>query len=390
MTSALIVGAGPAGLMAAQRMAEAGFDVTICEAKPSPARKFLMAGKSGLNLTLDGSIDKLVGGYGARASLLTPALEAFDNVAIMAWAEDLGQPLFVGSTGRVFPKAMKSSPLLRAWLGHLESLNVTLRRRWRWTGWDDTGGLQFDTPEGAQILGADVVVLACGGASWARLGSDGAWADWMGVDCARFLPSNVGLNVAWSDHMEPHFGTPLKGIGLTAGAVTSRGEAVLTARGLEGGGVYTVSMAVRDGAPLSLDLLPDMALEDVVKRLKRKRGKATLSNHLRKSVKLGSEKVALLNEFARPLPEDMLSLAKMVKALPVPVNGLAPMDGAISTSGGVSFDALSSGLMLKDRPGVFCAGEMLDWEAPTGGWLLSACFATGAWAGDHAIRWVQR
>ncbi len=385
MTDALVVGAGPAGLMAAQRLAEAGRAVVICEAMPSPARKFLMAGKSGLNLTFEGDLDKVLSGYGGRAEVLRPALEAFDNVSVMGWAEDLGQELFTGSTGRVFPRAMKASPLLRAWLGHLDGLGVTLRRRWRWTGWDGDG-LRFDTPDGPQVLHPAVTVLACGGASWKRLGSDGAWAEWIGPDCAPFQPSNVGLRVAWSAHMQGQFGQPVKGVAWQAGGARSRGEAVITAQGLEGGGIYTVSRTVRDGAALTLDLLPDLAMGEVVGRLRRKRGKATLSAHLRKTVKIESVKLALLNEFALPLPKDAPALAAVLKAVPVPVAGLAGMDGAISTAGGVPFAALTPGLMLKGRPGVYCAGEMLDWEAPTGGWLLTACLATGAWAGSHAAR----
>lgn len=387
MTSALVIGAGPAGLMAAQRMAEAGLSVTVCEAMPSPARKFLMAGKSGLNLTFEGAFEQVLAGYGARGAQMRPMLEAFDNVAVMGWAEDLGQTLFTGSTGRVFPQEMKASPLLRAWLGHLDGLGVTLRRRWRWTGWDGDA-LVFDTPDGTKRATPSVAVLTCGGASWRRLGSDGAWAERIGVDCVPFQPSNVGLRVDWSEHMRALFGQPIKGVAWCAGDAVSRGEAVLSAEGLEGGGIYTVSMAVRDGAGLQVDLLPDLSLDEVAKRLGRKRGKATLSEHLRKTLKIEGVKAAMLNEFGRPLPDDAAALARLVKAVPVAVAGLAPMDRAISTAGGVPFETLTPGLMLRARPGVFCAGEMLDWEAPTGGWLLTGCLATGAWAGDHAARWL--
>ncbi|THH36619.1 TIGR03862 family flavoprotein [Aliishimia ponticola] len=386
MVSAAVIGAGPAGLMAAQVMAEAGLTVTVYDAKPSPARKFLMAGKSGLNLTFDGGRDKLMAGYGDRADALRPALEAFDNRAVQHWAEGLGIALFTGSTGRVFPEAMKASPLLRAWLARLDQAGVTLRTGWRWTGWSGDG-LQFDTKEGAQRVLADVTVLACGGASWSRLGSDGAWADW--VPSVPFQPANVGLRVEWSAHMEKFRGAPIKGVAWRAGDVTSRGEAVISGDGLEGGGIYTVSAAVRAGRGLLVDLLPDLKAQDVAERLSRPRGKDSLSNHLRKSLRLTPIKLALLREWAGPLPKAPEVLAATIKGLNVPVQGLGDMDGAISTAGGVPFDALDDGYMLRARPGVFCAGEMLDWEAPTGGWLLTACVATGAWAGRHAAGWVR-
>lgn len=384
---AAIVGAGPAGLMAAQILAEAGHAVTVYEAKPSPARKFLMAGKSGLNLTLEGDFSRLLSGYGDRADALHPALHAFDNRALRKWAEGLGQEMFTGSTARVFPRAMKASPLLRAWLARLEGLGVSLHRRWRWTGWDGNR-LRFDTPDGVQTVAPDVTVLACGGASWARLGSDGAWA--AHLPNVPFRPSNVGLCVDWSAHMTPHFGAALKGVSWSAGATTSRGEAVLSAKGLEGGGIYTISGAVRDGALLHLDLLPDLSAPQVAERIAKPRGKTSLSNHLRKTLRLNPVKLALAQECARPLPGNAGELARVLKSLPVPATGVMGMDGAISTAGGVPFDALDAALMLRDRPGVFCAGEMLDWDAPTGGWLLTACFATGAWAGQHAAQFSPR
>ncbi len=385
---ALVIGAGPAGLMAAEELGRAGFSVLIVEAMPSPARKFLMAGKSGLNLTMDLPVDTLLSAYEEAAEWLSPALRGFDAQAVQDWARGLGQELFTGSTKRVFPKAMKASPLLRAWLGRLGELGVGLHTRWRWTGWDGDS-LAFDTPGGRQSLAPRVTVLALGGASWARLGSNGAWADILaarGVEMTPFAPANAGLSVAWSGHMAAHFGTPLKGIALRAGTRHSRGEAVISARGLEGGGVYAVSRALREGHALNLDLRPDLDAREIARRLSRPRGKASLSNHLRKRLRLTLAQIALLQEFARPLPADPRALAALIKALPVRHAGLRPLDEAISTAGGVPRAALDDGLMLRALPGVFCAGEMLDWEAPTGGYLLTGCLATGRWAGRAAAR----
>jgi len=283
---------------------------------------------------------------------------------------------------------MKASPLLRAWLARLDGLGVERRTRWRWLGWQ-VDGVRFDTPEGEQTVPADVCVVALGGASWARLGSDGAWVDIFaaeGIPLAPFAPSNAGLRVDWSSHMQAHFGAALKGVRWSAGAASSRGEAVITAQGLEGGGLYDVTRALRDGASLALDLRPDMTVAAVAAKLSKPRGKASLSNHLRKSLKLTPVQQAVLREFASPLPSDMEALARLIKAVPITHQGFAPMDQAISTAGGVAWEALDADLMLTAKPGTFCAGEMIAWDAPTGGYLITACLATGRHAGLAAAR----
>jgi uncharacterized flavoprotein (TIGR03862 family) len=382
---ALVIGTGPAGLMAAETLARAGRRVTMAEAKPSAGRKFLMAGKSGLNLTKDEDLGPFLRAYGPSADWLAPMITALDPVEVMAFAEDLGQPVFTGSTGRVFPKAMKASPLLRAWLNRIDA---TLLTRWRWTGFDGDA-LAFDTSDGPRHLTPAVTVLALGGASWARLGSDGAWAPWLaakGVEIAPFQPSNMGFTVPWSEHMEPHFGAPLKNVAVKAGDQLQRGEAVISAKGLEGGGIYAASAAVRDGATLAFDLLPGRDQASLAARLRKRPKKQTLTKALT-ALGLDPAKRALLQEFARPLPEDPEALAALIKALPVRHTGPRPMDEAISTAGGITRAAVDKTLMLKALPGVFVAGEMLDWEAPTGGYLISACLATGRWAGQHAARW---
>ncbi len=371
--------------MAADALGRAGRRVLLAEAMPSAGRKFLMAGNSGLNLTHAGEFDTFLARYGDASRHLRPMLERFDNRVVRDWAEGLGQPLFTGSSGRVFPVAMKASPLLRAWMARLAGLGVELRRRWRWTGWE-AGETIFATPEGPVRLTPSVTVLALGGASWSRLGSDGAWAPVLaaaGVRLAPFAPANAGLAVAWSPHMARVIGQPVKGVRLRAGALESRGEFVISARGLEGGGIYAVSRAVREGADLALDLAPDLSAGEVATRLARPRGKATRANKLRSALRFDPARLALLQEFARPLPEGA-ALAEAVKSLPVVLQGLRPMDEAISTAGGVCWTALDAGLQLRAVPGVFAAGEMLDWEAPTGGYLLTACLATGRWAGEAA------
>ncbi|MCR8826841.1 TIGR03862 family flavoprotein [Pseudosulfitobacter koreensis] len=385
--TAAVIGAGPAGLMAAEVLAQAGVQVTLYDHKPSIGRKFLMAGKSGLNLTMDAPFDGFLPHYAETADVLRPILQAFDPAAVQDWARSLGQDVFTGSSGRVFPHAMKASPLLRAWLVRLADMGVQLQTRWRWTGWDGDA-LIFDQGR----ITADVTVLALGGASWARLGSDGAWSETLqgqDIAVAPFGPANVGLRVDWSAHMAPHFGQPVKAVAWRAGDTISRGEAILSAKGLEGSGIYSIARAVREGAALTVDLMPDQTVQQVAQRLARKRGKESHANHIRKALKLEPLKLALAQECARPLPQDPQALARVLKALPVAHAGLRPMDEAISTSGGLPFAALDPHLMLTSRPGTFAAGEMLDWEAPTGGYLITACLATGRWAAQGAIAHLQ-
>lgn len=380
MTDALVIGAGPAGLMAAETMARAGLKVTIADAMPSVGRKFLMAGKSGLNLTKNEDLHAFLAAFGEVPDVMRRALTDFGPAEVMDWAEGLDQPVFTGSTGRVFPKTMKASPLLRAWMARLADLGVTLHTKWRWAGWDADRTL-FDSPDGQISMTPTRTVLALGGASWARLGSDGAWAAHMSSSTAPFAPANMGFQVDWTPHMSAHFGKPIKAVELRAGNSKSRGECVISSAGIEGGGIYMVSRAMRDGAPLLIDLLPDRTVDEIRAALARPKGKNSLSNHLRKVLRLDPQRIALLSEFGRPFPDD---LAPLIKALPLRQAGPRPIDQAISTAGGLRFDALD-GFMLRDRPGVFAAGEMLDWEAPTGGYLISGCLATGIAAARQAV-----
>lgn len=383
---AVVVGAGPAGLMAAEALCAAGRPVLICDAMPSPARKFLMAGRSGLNLTKNEPEEMFRAAYGAALPpALDRALAEFGPEAAMAWARGLGQDLFTGSTGRVFPLAWKASPLLRAWLARLTAAGAVLRMRWRWTGWAGAA-LRFATPQGIRQVQAQATVLALGGASWSRLGSDGTWsARFPPGLTAPFAPSNAGLSVSWSPPMERVFGQAVKAAAWIAGDVVSRGEVVVGARGLEGGGLYALSRPLREGAPLRLDLFPDLTTEALRARLGPPGARDSLANRLRKRLGLKGVRAALLHEWGRPLPGD---LAPLLKALPVRHRGFRPLDEAISTAGGLRFAALTDGLMLHNRAGTFAAGEMLAWDAPTGGYLLTACLATGRLAGIGAAAWI--
>ena len=382
MVDALVIGAGPAGLMAAEELARAGRQVVICDAKPSAGRKLLMAGKSGLNVTRAEGLDAFTAHYDAPG-WLAPMLAEFGPDQVMEWCQGLGQPVFTGSTGRVFPVTMKASPLLRAWLVRLADFGVVLQPQWRWTGFADAG-FAFETPLGVQVLRPKVAVLALGGASWARLGSDGAWQPWLaarGVEIAPFAPANMGFVVNWSPHMARYFGTAVKGAALLVGSRSERGEFVISARGIEGGGIYSVSRDLRLGAALRVDLLPDVSSAQVAQRLSHMRSKESLSNRLRK-LGLAPAAVGLIMEFGRGL-DPVLA----VKSLPVPLQGPRPMDEAISVAGGVMQAAVTAELQLRAIPGVFVCGEMLDWEAPTGGYLLTACWATGRWAGQAAAKY---
>ncbi|WP_112311506.1 TIGR03862 family flavoprotein [Pseudogemmobacter bohemicus] len=377
---ALVIGAGPAGLMAAEELALAGRRVVICEAKPSPARKFLMAGKSGLNLTKDEPAATFAAHY-TPPDWLAQMLVEFGPETVKDFARGLGQEVFTGSSGRVFPVVMKGSPLLRAWLARLAGHGVTLRTRWRWTGFSGSG-LSFETPEGARVLTPRVTVLAAGGASWARLGSDGGWTPWLsarGVGIAPWQPANMGLSLSWSPHMARHFGQPVKGVRLSAGGLESRGEFVISGRGLEGGGIYPLSRPLREGAALLLDLLPGLSEAEIAARLARMRPGESLANRLRK-LGLSPVQAALAMEFGRPEP-----LARL-RRLVIRHDGPRPLDEAISVAGGIRREALTPDLELRPLPGIFACGEMLDWEAPTGGYLLTGCFATGRWAGRAAAR----
>jgi uncharacterized flavoprotein (TIGR03862 family) len=400
----LIIGGGPSGLFAAERLSAAGMAVTVVERMPSVARKLLMAGRGGLNLTHSEGLKDFLTRYGTAAAPIVGAIHGFRPLELIAWAEALGQPTFVGSSGRVFPKTMKASPLLRAWLTRLESQGVQIISGERWIGWDKTGAARFKNEKNAAIATrtADATLLALGGASWPRLGSDGAWTTALadaGIDLKPWQPSNAGVHVAWSPFLREKFaGAPLKRLGLTVGKEPQvLGEAVVTRTGLEGGAIYAVGASLRTaiaqqkGAPatLSLDLKPGMTIAELARALTKPRGKQTLSNHLRKTVGLPPVMIALLHEgIGRTLPADAEALATAIKCVPIGVTGFSGLERAISSAGGIALAEIDSHFMLKKKPGIFVAGEMLDWDAPTGGYLLQASFATGRAAAIGIAQWL--
>ena len=389
-----IIGAGPAGLFAAEYLSAHGCRVEVFEQMPSVGRKLLMAGRSGLNLTHSEPLNQFLTRYGSAQSWLSPALEDFSPKNLREWAEALGQPCFSGSSGRVFPKSMKASPLLRAWLARLTEQGVTFKTRHRFTGWDGAA-LQFETPKGSVTSKPDAVLLALGGASWSRLGSDGAWADLFPAETAPFTPANCGFTPDWpDDFLQRHEGSVLHSVGLSFQGQNTRGDLTVTTRGLEGSALYALSASLRDKiardgcATLLLDLRPTLTEDVALKRLQAQRPRESQSNRLRKAFALESTARELLRN-ATPKEATPHQLAHVLKALPIPLTGTDALDRAISTAGGLRQDALDAHFMVQSRPGVFAAGEMLDWEAPTGGYLLQGCFSTGLAAAKGVLGWLE-
>lgn len=401
MKSVAIIGGGPAGLMAAEVLSEHGVRVDVYDSMPSLGRKFLMAGKSGLNLTHSEPFEGFVARYGSRKDEVKKWLLEFSPADLREWARRLGIETFVGTSGRVFPVGMKASPLLRAWLKRLDEAGVRFHLRHRMIGLTGLNSrrvdLEFETREGRKTVTADAVILALGGGSWRKLGSDGAWVEWLeqaGVKVEALKPSNCGFDVAWSAvFKEKYDGHPIKSVILSFGEFRQQGEFIVTKEGMEGSLIYVASALMRDAlaangrAVMTLDLAPDKTEAQLAEKLSKPRGSRTLASHLEKAAGMKGVKAGLLREFV-PKDEfaDAAQLAFYIKHLPVPLTAPRPLDEAISTAGGVSFDALDDNLMLKKLPGVFCAGEMLDWEAPTGGYLITACMASGKWAGRGTLR----
>ncbi len=400
-----VIGGGPAGLMAAEVLGLAGVKVDLYDAMPSVGRKFLMAGKGGMNISHSEPWDKFLPRYGARRNALEPILSGFKPEALREWVHGLGIDTFVGSSGRVFPADMKAAPLLRAWLHRLRVNGVSFYVRHRWTGWSDDGLWLFETRDGQRKIKADAVVLALGGGSWARLGSTGAWVPLLTgreISVEPLKPSNCGFDSGWSEHFSSRFaGQPLKSVRLSFtgndGSVFSqRGEIMVTASGLEGGLIYAASALLRDEitaagfAQIYLDLTPDKEAAALIERLSKARGKHSMANHLRKRLGLDGVKTGLLREIAPAADFDNPArLCAAIKALPIRLLAARPIDEAISSAGGVAFEALDEQLMIRSIPGVFCAGEMLDWEAPTGGYLLTACLSTGVAAAEGIARFLR-
>ena len=406
-----IVGGGPAGLMAAETLALAGVQVEVFDAMPSVGRKFLLAGRGGLNITHSEAFDAFAGRYGTRRDRIEPLISAFGPQALRDWVEALGVGTFVGTSGRVFPDGMKAAPLLRAWLQRLREAGVRFHVRHRWTGWADDGRLRFATPAGPLEVRADATILALGGGSWARLGSDGAWVPLIaarGIEVAPLRPANCGFLVAspradaaggWSEHFRSRFaGQPLKSVAMRLdgdSAAARPGEAMISADGIEGSLIYALSAAIREridaagSATLCIDLAPGRPLERVLAEVSHPRGARSLASHLQSRVGIAGVKMALLRECLSPDElADPARLAAAIKALPLRLTATRPLDEAISSAGGVRFEDLDAGLMVRRQPGLFLAGEMLDWEAPTGGYLLTACFASGRRAGEGALAWL--
>jgi uncharacterized flavoprotein (TIGR03862 family) len=401
--SAAVIGGGPAGLIAAETLAQAGQAVTVYDRMPSLARKFLLAGRGGLNLTHSEVLPAFLARYGDAAPQLRQAIEAFPPAQLRAWAEGLGQPTFVGSSGRVFPRSFKTSPLLRAWLRRLSELKVSFAPRHDWTGWNDAGGLCFRSAGKDVVVRPAVTVLALGGGSWPKLGSDASWTrnlETRGVAIAPLRPANCGFTVNWTEKFRSFEGAPLKTIAVSFNGQTLRGECIVTCDGLEGGAIYAMSSVLRKSidakghAVIHIDLNPDVPTAALVEKLDVPRGKQSLSNTLRKAAKLSPVAIGLLYEaalsFGKPLSALKADdLASLIKSVPVRLTGVQPLETAISSAGGIAFNALDENFMLKKMPGVFAAGEMLDWEAPTGGYLLQASFATGKAAARGALAFLK-
>jgi len=400
---AVVIGGGPAGLMAAEALAQQGLAVQVFDAMPSVGRKFLLAGVGGMNITHSEPYPQFVARYAERQDAIGRLLQGFDADALRQWIHGLGIETFVGTSGRVFPTDMKAAPLLRAWLKRLRDSGVVIHTRHRWLGWNADGSLRLAYPQGELSVKADVLVLALGGGSWARLGSDGAWQPLLAeraVDISPLQASNCGFEVAgWSELLKGKFaGAPLKNIALSVpGKAPRKGEFILTAQGVEGSLVYAWSAPLREAinqdgqATLLLDLLPDKPVDKIAQALAKPRGSRSMAKHLHSQLGIDGVKAALLRELTDQATfADMAALARAIKALPITLVRTRPLDEAISSAGGVRFEGLDEGLMMKGMPGVFCAGEMLDWEAPTGGYLLTACFASGLRAGRAAADWLAR